>query len=157
MFVAHLDKDHSWAPILVHPILRASMAWLKQNALSSDEGDYELGKSNWYANVHGYQTLPKPECSWENHKHTIDIQYIISGREQILWANVDVLGPARRYLEEKDREEFILHNGTFSSLVMSPGMFAVFLPGDAHCPKISLDEAEYIKKVVVKIPSLLIN
>ena len=41
-------------------------------------------------------------------------------------------------------------------LTMKPGMFAIFLPGDAHCPKIALKELEVLRKVVIKIPAYLL-
>lgn len=157
MFIAALKEASCWAPILALPALGKSLEWINRYAMISNYGDYELGGPGWYANVHSYQTMPEVECLWENHRHTVDIQYIISGRERILWASVDEVGTAQRYLADKDREEFSMHSGEASSLVMLPDMFAVFLPGDAHCPKVAVDEPEVVKKVVVKIPVILLN
>lgn len=157
MFSSHLNEESSWAPILTHPVLASSLAWLKRNAMSSDFGNYDFGSLGWFANVHGYQTLPEAECCWENHKHTVDIQCLISGSEQIRWVSVDELGAARCYMIEKDRQEFDMPDMPVSIIVMRPGMFAVFLPGEAHCPKIAVEEEEVIKKVVVKIPIYLLR
>lgn len=43
-----------------------------------------------------------------------------------------------------------------AQLTLKPGMFAIFLPGEAHCPKIALEESEVLRKVVVKIPAYLV-
>jgi YhcH/YjgK/YiaL family protein len=121
-------------------------------AAITDYGEYNLGKPKWYANLHGYLTLPESECCWENHKHTIDIQYLINGKERIRWTSVNQLSTPRRYIEDKDRQEFDMPGFDTSQLTMEPGMFALFLPGDAHCPKIVFEEPEYLRKLVIKIP-----
>jgi len=157
MFAAYLEEKSVWEFVLGQPVLCESLEWLGKYAESTKIGDYQLGKPNWYANVHGYSTLPESECCWENHMHTIDIQYLIIGREKILWASVNQLGAPRQYIRDKDRQEFDMPRFNTSQLIMHPGMFAIFLPGDAHCPKIKLEESEILRKVVIKIPSHLLK
>ena len=157
MFAAYLEEKSVWAPILVQPVLRESLEWIGKYAEGTKIGDYQLGKPNWYASIHGYSTLPESECCWENHMHTIDIQYLIVGRERIRWTSVNQLGAPRCYIRDKDRQEFDLPRFKTAQLIMHHGMFAIFLPGDAHCPKIQLAESEILRKVVVKIPSHLIK
>lgn len=157
MFVGYLKEKPVWQPVLRHPVLRESLEWLCRYAVSAEFGDYQLGKPNWYANVHGYSTLPESECCWGNHKHTIDIQHLINCREKILWASVSQLGSPQRYIGDKDRQEFDMPSVDTAQITMEPGMFAIFLPGDAHCPKILLDESEVLRKVVVKIPAYLLE
>lgn len=156
MFSAHLKNMTLWAPVLQHDVFRESLAWLKENATTAEIGNYALGQPGWYANAHGYETLLEKECLWENHRHTIDIQYLLSGCEGIRWDDVKQLGEPCRYVEDQDREEFEVSRGGSSLLVMPPGMFAIFLPGEAHCPKIALNESETLRKVVVKIPMSLL-
>ena len=38
-----------------------------------------------------------------------------------------------------------------STLTMTPGSFAVFLPSDVHRPGVALDEPKKVRKVVVKV------
>lgn len=140
-----------------NPVLRMSLAWLEKYAETAGFGDHSLGEPKWHANVHGYTTLPEAECGWENHTQTIDIQYLVSGSEGIRWAAVNQMGLSKRYIEDKDRQEFDAPSGTTSLLHLYPGMFAVFLPGDAHCPKITLSRPELLRKVVVKIPVRLLD
>ena len=144
-------------PVLQHAVIRESMAWLYKYSASAEFGDYPLGKPNWYANVNGYETLPETECCWENYMHTIDIQFLISGSERIRWASVDLLGPPQRYLKQKDRQEFDHLTGLSSLITLRAGSFAMFMPGEAHCPKISLGESNVLRKAVVKIPAILLG
>jgi len=157
MFAAFVEDVTVWQPILQKPVLSKSLAWLGKHAATAEFGDHLLGVSGWYANVHGYETLPEAECKWENHLHTIDIQYLISGREGIRWAALNQLGIPKHYIEDKDRQEFDVPSGTASLIVMRPGMFAVFLPGEAHCPKIAFPKTVTLRKVVVKIPARLLD
>ncbi len=152
MFSAYINNETSWRPILKHKVFIESLEWIHKKSALVGFGDYLFDQSGWYANVHGYETQDLSRCCWENHKHTVDIQYLISGSECIHWIDTDRLGPPVRYLVEKDREEFALPLEEVSRVVMLSGMFAIFMPGDAHCPKIVSGEPEIIKKVVVKIP-----
>lgn len=157
MFTALLDDINAWQPVLVHPAFRESLSWLQKYAASAELGNHPLNKPGWYANVHGYTTLNENECVWENHTHTIDIQYLVSGTERIRWASIRQLGLPVRFLEDQDRQEFDASPGDTACLDMLPGMFAVFLPGEAHCPKIALKESEMLRKVVIKIPIHLLE
>lgn len=157
MFAAFLNDSTVWMPVLQHPVLRSSLKWIDIHAWSADNGTYQLDSPGWYANVHGYTPLPETECIWENHLQTIDIQLLMSGNEGIRWASVIQLGTPKSYCEEKDRQEFSPVSEPSSLLRMSPGMFAIFMPGDAHCPKIALGNSVSLRKVVVKIPVHLLQ
>lgn len=157
MFSAFLKERALWQPILGHPVLRESLAWLESRAAAAGEGDHPLGEPGWYANIHGYRTQPEADCLWENHRATIDIQYLISGCEGIRFEAVSLLGSPRRYLADADREEFDPPRREASLVTMLPGRFAIFLPGDAHCPKVALDLPVQLRKAVVKIPLRLLG
>jgi len=157
MFSASLENVAVWQPVLHQAILRESLVWIQTYASLAELGDYPLNNSGWYACVHGYETLPEMECCWENHKHTIDIQYIVSGCEGIRWTDVEKLGTPREYLKIHDREEFDAKSDDSSLVIMNSDIFAIFLPGEAHCPKIALRGSERLRKVVVKIPVSLIE
>lgn len=158
MFAAFLADVSVWQPLLRDPVLRESLAWLEKNAAGAELGDHPLGRTGWYANVHGYAPLPEADCIWENHERTIDIQYLVHGHEGIRWGAVSQLGASLRYFEEMDRQEFAAPaRGVTSLFDFHPGMFAIFLPGDAHCPKIRLTDTNILRKVVVKIPVRLLE
>lgn len=156
MFAAFLEDTAVWQPLLRHPVLLESLDWLSRNAANAGFGDHQLGAEGWYVNIHGYATTFEADCRWENHPRTVDVQYLISGCEGIRWQAAGLLGPADRYREEHDRQEFDAPAADGSLITMLPGSFAIFLPGDAHCPKIALRGSEQLRKAVVKIPIRLL-
>ncbi len=157
MFSALLNNSAHWKSLLIHPVLFQSLEWLQKHATTAEYGDHPLGAPDWYANIHSYQPLAEAECHWENHTRTIDIQYLIAGSEGIRWTEAKELGQPLRYLTDKDRQEFHHCNPPSSLLNMTPGTFAIFMPGEAHCPKIQLGSPSSLRKAVVKIPILLLG
>ena len=157
MFCAYLIDPSAWQAILSHPVLQASLNWLEQHAATAALGDYPLGEHGWYANVHTYLTRAEPDCLWESHAQTVDVQCVITGEEGIRWLPVRALrGPLRTYTD-RDRLEWAPPAETTTLLTLRAGMFAIFLPGEAHCPMIALDAPMPIRKAVVKIPVHLVT
>ncbi|HEY8900831.1 MAG TPA: YhcH/YjgK/YiaL family protein [Chthoniobacterales bacterium] len=157
MFVSALSSPALWQPFLTHPIFRESLAWIATHAASAEPGIYELGQPGWFVNVHGYTTKPEAECVWENHRQTIDIQYLIEGIEGIRLLPVASLGEPTLFKAESDTEKFAPPTEVGHLLALRPGEFAVFFPGEAHCPKIAIGEGAPLRKLVVKIPVRLIS
>lgn len=143
--------------LLQNQVFSESFKWITENAGTAANGIYELGEDNWFVNVHGYSTQSRDKCVWENHTQTIDIQYIIAGLEGIDFAEVQELGPPVHYNLRADTERFSPEAFPFSHLVLHSGEFVVFFPGEAHRPKIAVDQACRIRKLVVKIPVTLID
>lgn len=157
MFCAYLNDPLAWQPIITHPVLQASLIWLEQQVATAALGDFPLGEHDWYANVHTYQTRLESECLWESHAHTVDVQYVITGEEGIRWLPArELTGPLRTFTE-RDRFEWAVPVETATFLTLRAGMFAIFLPGEAHCPMIALDVSKPIRKAVVKIPLKLME
>jgi biofilm protein TabA len=136
------------------------MRWLLDSASTAELGTYQLGKNGWYANVHQYHTREQYKCVWESHQHTIDIQYILSGTERILWAPISQLEGPVRTLVDVDRQEWSL-NGLSdippTSLEMNAGNFVIFMANEGHCPMIANGTPQIIRKTVIKIPAHLLS
>lgn len=115
-----------------------------------------MGEPGWFVNVHGYTTQPEEKCVWENHTHTIDLQYLIEGREGIRVLPVEQLGQPTLYKEESDTQKFASPIQPGHLVILRPGDFVTFLPGEAHCPKIAVGESAPLRKLVVKIPARLL-
>lgn len=152
MFCAYLKDPSAWRTFLSDPILEESAIWLLENASSAGLGDYPLGKPEWFANVHTYETHAEQECLWESHTRTIDVQYMINGEEGIRWLTTNELTRPVRTYGNQDRLDWAPPAGTATLLTLRSGMFAIFLPGEAHCPMIALNGPRPIRKAVVKIP-----
>ena len=92
MLSARLSRTGEWRDLVAHPVLLRSLEWVAAEADRAAEGIHEMGRPGWYVNVHGYETLPETECVWENHRRTVDIQYLMEGVEAIAVAPVERLG-----------------------------------------------------------------
>jgi YhcH/YjgK/YiaL family protein len=155
MFAAHLSDESAWRPVVTHPALVRSLAWVAAHAGSAAPGDYPLDAHGWYANVHGCRTRPAAECVWESHSRTIDIQYVIDGEEGIRLP-ARLLGAPARVFGDQDRLEYAAPEETFSLLTLRAGMFSVFVADEGHCPMLAMTAPMEIRKAVVKVPMQLL-
>ena len=92
----------------------------------------------------------KTDAKMEVHDKYIDLQFIVSGEEKMLWAPREELAIVTPFPEGKDTE--ILEQGDRpSTLILHAGEFAIFYPNDAHKPSLAVDTPKPIQKIVVKI------
>ena len=79
------------------------------------------------------------------------VQFLVRGREKIgVASDTGNNGVAEDLLAERDLL-FCKTMENESTLTMTPGSFAVFLPTDVHRPGCAFDQPEAIRKVVVKV------
>jgi beta-galactosidase beta subunit len=136
MFCAHLEDEAAWRAVLSRPVWQTSLEWLRAHAAGAALGDYPMGEPGWFVNVHTYATRPEPG---------------------IRWLPTRLLGQPVRRLEERDRLEWPAPAVPATRLDLRRGMFAVFVPGEGHCPMIALESPLEIRKAVVKIPVHLLG
>jgi biofilm protein TabA len=134
-----------------YPALREAFDWILTLPSTLIEGITELRGSRMYVNIHGYHTLPANQCNWESHRHTVDLQYCISGGEVIEWLPEVKMEPAGEYNTEKDTQKWIGRVARCTQLKMFPGTYAIFLPNELHRPKIEDGANPCVIKLVVKI------
>jgi biofilm protein TabA len=152
MFLASLSNAAHWQPFIQSPVFTQPLLWISGNIRSMTEGIHELGQPGWFANVHGYTTQPRELCIWENHPATIDIQYMIDGIEGIDLTAVESLGTPTAFKPESDTQKFAATRDPVTQLILRSGDFVIFLPGEAHRPKVAVNEPALLRKLVVKIP-----
>lgn len=109
---------------------------------------YDLGDS-CYVTVMEYSTKETAEYKFESHKKYIDVQYIISGREKILWQNIELGKANGEYNPDKDCAFWSVDG--FITLNVSSGMLCALYPEDLHCPSIADGASSKVKKAVFKI------
>jgi YhcH/YjgK/YiaL family protein len=109
-------------------------------------GRYELDGDRVFVNISQYKTKDDAPC--EVHRKYIDIQYVISGEEQIGITPLNETEDATPYDEEKD-VAFVQAEDLYAPAY--PGNFFVFFPTDAHRPGISIERSITVKKAIVKI------
>lgn len=89
----------------------------------------------------------------EFHERHIDVQCLLNGEEALgfLPANPN-LNPTDNFLAERDIA-FVAQQENETKIILTPGMYAVFFPGELHRPCRAVNQAMQIKKVVIKILS----
>jgi YhcH/YjgK/YiaL family protein len=125
--------------------------FLKSNDLSRLEiKRYDIDGDNLYAPVSEYLTKNEEDARYEAHQKYIDIQYVISGKEQIgvapMTRKKDLLEP---YDAVKDIEFLTVTQGK-NNLAL-PDRFFIFFPEDAHRPGLKDGENSAVRKIVVKV------
>ena len=114
-------------------------------------GRYELAGNRIYALVQRYRTKPHAQAAIEAHQKYADVQFILAGRETILWAPLAALTTVTQpYDPAKDIGFFASVRGT-TPLHLSAGQFAILLPQDGHAPGLEADGPSDVVKVVVKV------
>ena len=113
-------------------------------------GRYELQGDNIFMNVMTFTTQSPVEKKAELHEQYIDIQLLLNGEERILFGTA---GTARQCEEFHHEDDYQLCSAIENeqAIILKPGMFAVFMPGEPHKPGCVVGEPDEIKKVVVKV------
>jgi YhcH/YjgK/YiaL family protein len=146
MIIDHIKNAAQYAGLGKR--IQAGLEWLAATDFSvMAPGRYELDGNNLYALVQTYDTRDPALGKWEAHRRYIDIQYVVSGREKMGYAEISTL-VGSGYDAEKD---FQLLVGEGDFLTCGPGTFILFAPQDAHMPCLAADKPQTVTKVVVKV------
>ena len=115
-------------------------------------GNYELDGRNLFVIVNDYQTKPTEVEPFEVHRQYIDVQYVVSGEEEIGYIPLGEQTPSKAYYEKHDYEEYSYETcqQQASFIPFRQGMFAIFYPNDMHMPGVS-DQPNQVRKVVIKV------
>lgn len=134
----------------LHPNLSKAFGFLRCT-LGRDlpAGRQEIDGEDVYALVQSYTTEPETQRKWESHRRYLDVQYVFSGREAMLYAPVGSLTELGGYLDEKDFQGY--QDGPGTALRCEEGTCVLFWPQDIHKPCCQLDGPSAIKKIVVKV------
>ena len=103
------DKLNNWKALpglQTHAVWRAAFEWIEEHAHTSDIGQFDLGVGDAFVRVMEYDLKERGEARYENHQHTIDLQYTIEGAEGIEVHPSEALTPVGEYLAEKDFQFF---------------------------------------------------
>jgi YhcH/YjgK/YiaL family protein len=102
-----------------------------------------------YVTVSEYTTKKQEDAAFESHKKYIDLQYIISGVENIGLTHDTSIPVKIPYNEDKDIAFYNFNGGIL--LQATPAVFFIFFPDDLHRPCIKAGEPALVKKIVIKI------
>ncbi|MBW7475436.1 YhcH/YjgK/YiaL family protein [Paenibacillus oenotherae] len=144
---------------LLHPVLQQALRHLhKMDLAAAAPGKYALQGDDMFVLIQQFDTAPKATKRLEAHRQYIDIQYLISGEEELI--GYARLANWHAIVEDQLADnDYALYADTSDEidLLLKPGMYAVFCPNDLHRPGISRSGSATIKKAVVKIKTSLLQ
>jgi YhcH/YjgK/YiaL family protein len=124
--------------------------FMKETDLKNiDKGKYELDGNNLYASVSEYTTKNEEDARFEAHHVYADIQYIITGEEQMGIVPLDKTEVVTPYDSEKD--VCFLKSPVNNYHLATPATYFIFFPEDAHRPGVKVGNNAPVKKVVLKV------
>lgn len=113
-----------------------------------EEERVEIDGDNIFAMIQKYKTRNTEDAKWEAHRKYIDIQFMISGAENMGFVLADYLDIIEEYKDDKD-VEFLEGLGDY--VQVNENEFVIFFPDDAHMPGLKIKENEMVHKVVIKV------
>lgn len=126
-----------------------AFAYLKNNDLATlAPGRYTIDGDNVFALVSEAPSKDYDKTVFESHINYIDLQFVISGEENMGKAKLADLKPDKPYNEKND---IMFYIGDGEIYTVSQNGFLLFFPSDAHRPNITPGGNKVVKKVVIKI------
>ena len=152
MIYGKLEEFESLVPGPISKAVRKSLDWLRSLPTQPEDGRYELDEATGlYAMVMRYETVLPAESRFESHRQAVDLQYTLEGGEGIEWAHSASLECDGPFLQDRDLQFY--RPGIAEAFVKNlPGRFSIYIPTDAHRPKIRVEGFNEVFKAVVKIP-----
>ena len=146
MIVAKLEQAEKYFDL--HPDFEKVFAFLRQENLTDlPIGRHELDGDRVFCTIAKDKGRKREGSELEAHRKYIDIQYIISGDEEMGWKPTEECKMVSvEYDADKDIGFFKDEPSAWNKV--PPGSFTIFFPQDAHTPLIGDGE---IYKVVAKI------
>lgn len=128
---------------------KAVFEFMKKDLAALEVGKYQLIEGEAFVMISEYETKEPENAKWEAHKNYIDLQYVISGEEQM---GILPLSKAVNALEYNEQKDLIFYGDNDGELhLASPEAFFLFFPSDVHRPCIKVGESAPVKKLVAKI------
>lgn len=129
-----------------------AFAYLKNTDLKTlANGRHVIDGDNVYAIVTEAPTKDYDKTAFESHRKYIDLQYVITGEENMAKAPVNSVTVSKPYDETTDLANY---TGEGKIYTVPAGTFMLFFPTEAHRPNISPGGNKVVKKIVIKIKAV---
>lgn len=141
--------DHLEAYRGVHPGVMRGLELLRDTDFSQwEDGRHEIDGERLFILLQSYETKLQNDTP-EAHRKYIDIQYLLSGQEQM---GVGPLEEMTEEVEARPEGDIWFYRGPLSTILLSGRRFTALWPGDAHAPGIAVDRKPApCRKCVVKV------
>ena len=125
-------------------------------ALSAREnGRFQPDGAPWFCTLSVVQTQPAAERHTEYHRQWADIQIILAGEERIQAGMAPAMRPEDNELKP---DLYICQPAPESvSILLRPGDFAVFYPGEPHQALCAVSTPAPVRKAVFKVPAEMLE
>ena len=141
----------------LHPVLQQALTLaIAANPQEKTPGRYALQGDTIFMNVMQFVTQQPEQKKAELHEQYIDIQVLLVGEERILFGMTD----SARQCDEmhvEDVYQLCSEIADEQAIVLKPGRFAIFMPGEPHKPGCVVQAPMDIKKVVIKVRASLLH
>lgn len=146
MILDTLENGARYQPL--HEAFGKAFAFLSDPALAGlPPGRHAIDGDRLFAIVSDGPGRRREEAPLEVHRRYVDIQYVLSGTDEMGWAPAAACAPpAVPY--DPDKDIAFLPDRPSAWISVPAGSFAIFFPEDAHAPLVS---EGIVRKVVVKI------
>lgn len=132
--------------------LHGTCAALGSSAL--EDGIHPLGEA--HVTVTSRVTRLRNEARYETHRQFCDVHLVLAGREGFLYTPEANLMPDGDFDETADigfLQPRAPEPAEAARLILTPGMFILIFPGEAHMPALAVDEhVEPLRKCIAKFP-----
>ena len=126
--------------------LRQVADFLKANDLNKmANGHHVIDAENLFVNIVDSQPKSREDAKLETHNEMIDVQILLTGEEQHLYAPREILSPAP-YDEANDISFY--EERSENAISLPPGLAVIYFPEDAHAPAIC---SKTIRKAIFKV------
>lgn len=105
-----------------------------------------------YINVEEYNTKIISDARFEAHKDYIDVQIVLSGKEELYYTDITGLTVDVPYSKERDIMFYSDEVENAEHVILDGTNFIILYPQDAHAPQVSYkNNISRVKKAVIKI------
>jgi biofilm protein TabA len=148
----HWEKQKCWFPAGFD----RAMAFVARPGFAGlSNGTYEIEGRDIYALLQQPESEPEERRRFELHREYIDIQLLLEGKEKQLFAPQPLPGEAALLEDKLDEADnaFYARPAHCNAVVLQPGDYVIYLPGELHCPNCAPDPQNCgrFRKVVFKI------
>jgi YhcH/YjgK/YiaL family protein len=146
MIVDHIKNAPKY--FKMHHLFEIAFNYLTNTDLVNlDSGKYSIQGNECFAIINKYKSKNISESFAESHKKYIDIQFVISGEENLGYGFINDF----ENLDYNSEYDLQKHHGTLDFISLKTEHFAILFPDDIHMPGIIKEKAMDIIKVVIKI------
>lgn len=117
--------------------------------VKAEVGKYVIDDDSYYL-VQEYNSKMRENCRLEAHKKYVDVQWIVSGEEELDIVAPEGLEVSEEYNGDKD-VVFYKAPVLMQKIILRSGSYMVILPEMAHMPGCAVNESVAVKKVVIKV------